>query len=158
MLFPPDPGGFIEPDSSPYTHWRLKAGRENDYLNDYDAQVNDRYSGVPSINLQDKAILESMGHVVDRTIEHLGTSDTMIIRVRQRLIEAAKALRDHGTVPPGVDEPDVYGTRTATAIIDTGLPWLEEVKPFLEAFTDLPVLSAEAQTLYTRMKPAGSGE
>ena len=48
-----------------------------------------------------------MGHIVDRTNEHLGTSDAMIIRTRRRLINAAIALRDHGTVPPGVDDPQV---------------------------------------------------
>ena len=45
---------------------------------------------------------------LDRRIEHLGTADAMIIRVRRRLLEAARALRDHGTVPPGVDDPNVY--------------------------------------------------
>jgi phenylpropionate dioxygenase-like ring-hydroxylating dioxygenase large terminal subunit len=140
-----DPGGFVEWTHDPYTHWRLKAERENDYLNDYDAQLNKRFSGIPSVNLQDKALLESMGHVVDRRREHLGTSDAMIISVRKRLIQAAKALRDHGTVPPGVDDPEVYRRRTATGILDDGEDWQTQIGPYLEAFTDHPVLSAEAQ-------------
>ena len=140
-----DPGGYVQWTHDPYTHWRLAADRENDYLNDYSAQLTKRFSGIPSVNLQDKAILESMGHVVDRRIEHLGTADAMIIRVRRRLIDAAVALRDQGVVPPGVDDPQVYRRRTATVILDETEDWQTGAGPYLEAFTDLPVLSAEAQ-------------
>jgi len=49
-----------------------------------------------------------MGPIYDRTNERLGTSDTMVIRTRKRLLDAAKALRDTGKVPPGVDDPGVY--------------------------------------------------
>jgi phthalate 4,5-dioxygenase len=147
-----DPGGWVEWTSDAYSHWRLKASADNDYLNEYDAQLDKRFSGVPSINLQDKALLESMGHIVDRTIEHLGTSDAMIIRTRRRLINAAIALRDHGTVPPGVDDPEVYRRRTATAILDDGVDWQVGAGPYLKAFTNEPVLSAEAQQASLRVK------
>jgi len=147
-----DPGGWVEWTGDPYSHWRLKASADNDYLNEYDSQLDKRFSGVPSINLQDKAVLESMGHIVDRTNEHLGTSDAMIIRTRRRLINAAIALRDHGTVPPGVDDPQVYRRRTATAILDEGVDWQVGAGPYLEAFTDIPVLSAEAQQASLRVR------
>ena len=55
---------------------------------------------------------ESMGEVYDRTQEHLGTSDTMIIRTRRRMIDAAKALRDNGVLPPAWDDPKAYAVRT----------------------------------------------
>jgi hypothetical protein len=32
----------------------------------------------------------------------------MITRTRRRLLLAARALREHGTVPPGVDDPALY--------------------------------------------------
>ncbi len=149
-LFLPDPGGFVEPTNDPYTHWRLVADAGNDYLADYDAQLTKRFSGIGSINLQDKAILESMGPVVNRAREHLGVADMMIIKVRRRLIEAAKALRDHGTVPPGVDQPSLYGIRTATTIINEGEDWVESTEEYRKAFTSLPVLSAEAQQMSAR--------
>ena len=37
-----------------------------------------------------------MGPIYDRTKERLGTSDTEIIQVRRRLIQAARELRDTG--------------------------------------------------------------
>jgi phthalate 4,5-dioxygenase len=145
-----DPGGDIEPTSDPLTHHRPAASPANDYFFDQDAQLNNRMSGLPSVNIQDKAMLETMaftrpgGHVVDRTVEHLGTADAMIIRTRRRLLEAARALRDHGTVPPGVDEPDIYAVRSATVILDDGAPWIEVARAGMAAFTDQPVLSDEA--------------
>jgi phthalate 4,5-dioxygenase oxygenase subunit len=152
MIVLEDPGGWVEWTGDSYSHWRLKASADNDYLNDYTAQLDKRFSGVPSINLQDKALLESMGHIVDRAIEHLGTSDAMIIRTRRRLINAAVALRDHGTIPPGVDDPRVYRRRTATAILDDGSDWQQGAGPYLEAFNGTPVLSAEAQQASMRVK------
>ena len=140
-----DPGGYLPERSDPYFQWRLKSDLSNDYLMDYHAQRGRRFSGIPSVNLQDKAVLESMGAVVDRTTEHLGTTDTMIIQVRRRLIEAAKALRDRGVTPPGVDDPELYRVRTATVIVPKGESWRDAAGDYLKAFTDLPVLSAEAQ-------------
>jgi hypothetical protein len=74
----------------------------------------------------------------------------MVIRTRRRLLEAAKALRDHGTTPPGVDEPSVYGVRSATLVIDNDANWLEAAGDALKAFTDQPVLSAEITMRMTR--------
>jgi hypothetical protein len=48
-----------------------------------------------------------MGPITDRTQEHLGSTDAMLIQVRRRLINAAKALRDSGVTPPGVDDPSL---------------------------------------------------
>ena len=52
------------------------------------------YSGIDGIHLQDQAITESMGPIVDHACEHLAPSDQMITRTRRRLLMAARALRD----------------------------------------------------------------
>ena len=145
-----DPGGDIEPTGDPLTHHRPAAGPANDYFFDYDAQFKHRVSGLPSVNIQDKAILETMApsahgyHTADRTLEHLGTADAMIIRTRRRLLEAAKALRDHGVAPPGVEDPDMYKVRSASVILDDGQPWLPASRDDLAAFSGRPVRSDEA--------------
>jgi hypothetical protein len=46
----------------------------------------DDFTGIPGIHTQDQAITESMGTIYDRTQEHLGSSDAMVIRVRRRLM------------------------------------------------------------------------
>ncbi len=147
-----DPGGYLpHKRSDPFQQWRLRADASNDYLMDYEAQKSKRFSAVPSVNLQDKAVQESMHPIIDRTREHLGSADAMIAAVRRRLMDAVIALRDHGTVPPGVDQPELYRVRTATVVLPEGEPWREAAAPYLKAFTDLPVLSAEANVAAGRV-------
>jgi hypothetical protein len=61
----------------------------------------------------------------------------MIIRTRRRMIAAAKALRDEGIVPPGVDEPDLYRQRSGSIIMPRGADWLESTKHL--RFPDVPI-------------------
>src|SRR5262249_14833916 len=59
------------------------------------------YCGILSNPVQDAAIQESMGPIVDRTHERLTKADVNIVALRRRLARAAEAWRDHGTPPPG---------------------------------------------------------
>ena len=87
------------------------------------------YTGIRGVRQQDKAVTESMGPIMDRTNEHLGTSDAMIIRTRRkRLMRAAKALAEDGTVPPGVDNPEVYRSRSGSIILPRDADWLDATK------------------------------
>ena len=62
---------------------------------DYDIQKTVRFSGIPREGkLQDMAVMETMGYIYDRTQEHLGRLDTMIIGVRRALVAAAKSFQD----------------------------------------------------------------
>ena len=74
----------------------------NDWKIDRAAQQNNTiYSGIDGIHLQDQAITESMGPIVDHAFEHLAPSDQMITRTRRRLLMAARALRDKGIAAAG---------------------------------------------------------
>lgn len=66
------------------------------------------FTGIPGIHAQDQAITESMGPIVDPAFEHLGHANQMIIQTRRRLAQAVLALQNDGSVPPGVDDPDLY--------------------------------------------------
>jgi phenylpropionate dioxygenase-like ring-hydroxylating dioxygenase large terminal subunit len=121
--------------------FRLEANESNDYHLDRDAQErDDEYSGIEGIHTQDQAITESMGPVYDRTQEHLGSSDAMVIRVRRRLIAAARALEQEGTVPPGVDRPDVYRQRSGGIILDQDADWIEATAQLRQAYAAHPGL------------------
>ena len=125
--------GFL-PDTTDWLGtFRLVQNRENDYLIDREAQRTKSYTGIAGIHQQDQAITESMGPIYDRTQEHLGTSDTMVIRTRRRAISAAKALRDNGEVPPGVDDPKVYRCRSGGVILPRDANWLEATKELRHA-------------------------
>ena len=75
---------------------------ENDYLIDRELQRARSYTGIEGIPQQDMAVTESMGHIYDRTKEHLGTTDKAIIRMRRMLIETAKDLA-RGVEPAALD-------------------------------------------------------
>ena len=107
--------------------WRLTANAENDYEIDRDVQREASFTGIKGIHLQDQMITESMGAVSDRARERLGTSDQMIIQTRRRLLDAAKALRDDGRVPPGAEEPNVYTrVRGGEMVLPNGADWVAE--------------------------------
>jgi phthalate 4,5-dioxygenase oxygenase subunit len=123
-----NPGGFnYLPETSEWIgKFRLTQHGGNDYLIDREAQASGQnYTGIPGIFQQDASVTESMGAINDRTQEHLGTTDAMIIRTRRRMIAAAKALRDENTVPPGVENPEVYRTRTGSVVLPRSADWLE---------------------------------
>ena len=42
-------------------------------------------------------------------------------------------------MPPGVDDPAVYGVRSASLLLDQETDWLEGASEYLKAFTDTPV-------------------
>jgi phthalate 4,5-dioxygenase oxygenase subunit len=133
-------GGFeFLPDSSDWTgKFRLTQNKANDYLIDRASQKTESFTGIPGIHQQDQAVTESMGPIYDRTQEHLGSSDAMVIRTRRRVINAARALRDGATVPPGVDDPTVYRYRSGGVILPRDADWLEATKGLRRAFAEAP--------------------
>ena len=151
MSATPAPGDSLTPsipDARPaaarrdwYGRFRLDADESNDYLLDRERQARDEdYSGIPGVHTQDQAITESMGPIVDRTREHLGTSDAMVIRVRRRLAAAARALEDEGTTPPGVDGPEAYRQRSGGVILDEDADWIEATGELRRAYVTHPGL------------------
>jgi nitrite reductase/ring-hydroxylating ferredoxin subunit len=116
-----------------YGRFRCAASAGNDYQIDRKMQKTASYTGIGSIFLQDQAVTESMGEIYDRTNERLGTSDMMVIRTRRRLLDAARALRDTGQAPPGVDDPSVYGVRSGGVVLPRGADWLEATRELRKA-------------------------
>jgi hypothetical protein len=109
-----------------FGRWRPVANPANDYLIDRDAQRTISYTGIDGVFPQDSAVTVSMGEISDRTLEHLAPSDRMIVVTRRRLIDAVRALRDHGTIPPLVDDPEVGSAiRSVDLIAPESQPWLE---------------------------------
>ncbi len=135
--------GYLPNTTEWLGRWRNGANKHNDYLLDREAQKNkDSYTGMVGISTQDQAITESMGPVYDRSQEHLGTSDAMIIKTRQRLISAARALHESGVVPPGVDQPEIYRARSGGIILPKDADWIEATRERRKAFVEHPGLDS----------------
>ena len=137
-----EPGqAYLPETTAPAGRWRWVGNASNDYLLDYEAQKTRRFSGVPTIPLQDQAMTESMGTVMNRPNEHLGSTDAGIIRVRHALMQAALALAD-GQIPPGVDTPEVFRIRSASGLLPREAGWIEGTKDWVRARPEVPVVSA----------------
>ena len=119
-----------------YAGWWPEANLDNDYLIDRESQRTQTFTGIPTIRLQDAAMTASMGPVFDRSAEHLGTTDAAIIKGRQRLLRAAKALRSDGTLPPGVDQPELFTVRSCSAVLPEGVDWRTALEDWHLARTD----------------------
>jgi hypothetical protein len=67
----------------------------------------------------------------------------MVIRTRKRLIDAAKALRDRGQVPPGVDNPEVYAVRSGGVVLPQEANWIEATAELRSGWAKHPELSRD---------------
>jgi phthalate 4,5-dioxygenase len=124
-----------------HDRFRLTPDAINDYYVDREKQRQGRsFTGIAGVPIQDKAVTESMGTIVNREAEHLASSDAMIIRTRQRLLDAALALRDEAVVPPGVDDPAIYRVRGGGVILPRDADWLTATEQLRAAFVDHPGL------------------
>ena len=123
--------------------WRLAANSSNDYGIDREVQRTQSYTGIDGIHLQDQAITESMGAIVDRSQEHLGTSDAMLIRTRRRLMRAAIDLQE-GRTPPAVDHPELYRQRSGGVILPKSADWVEATEELRQACVCQPELVPQA--------------
>ncbi len=132
-------GAELLPHSSrPHGDWYTVANRANEYLIDRAVQATQTYTGIPTVALQDTAVTEAMGPIYTRNREHLGSSDTMIIRTRARLIGIAKAWRDRGVPPPGATDPAAFRVRSAAVYLPRSLSWVEALADWHAARAGLP--------------------
>src|SRR5438128_2845315 len=119
---------YLPESSDPLRNWRLAGNRDNDYFYDIEQQQKSTFTGIPSIQLQDQAVTETMGPIYDRTQEHLGSTDAMIIQVRRRLIEAALELQRDQVIPSGVETPSLYRVRPIDFVLPKDVSWMEATR------------------------------
>jgi len=146
----PQPGNpfFLQPMQPNTTDWfgrfRPVQQPDNDYLIDREAQRGktgfNGYTGITGVGMQDAAMTTGMGSIYDRSQEHLGTTDAMVIRVRRRLIAAVQAHMQHGITPPGVDDPEIYRVRSGGVFLPADADWVEATRELRQAFVEHPEL------------------
>ena len=106
--------------------FRKIRNRDNDWLIDREVQKFETFTGIEGINTQDHAITESMGPIVDRTEEHLGSTDRAVVIGRHLLIQAANKVRQ-GADPMGL-QPSYYKVRALGKILPAGIRWQDAMK------------------------------
>lgn len=82
-----------------------KSGRHNAWGYDATEQRTRTFLGMgeDDINIHDQWAVESMGPIQDRTREHLGTSDKVIMANRRLLLAAIESVGKGGTAPGAAD-------------------------------------------------------
>jgi hypothetical protein len=127
-----------------YERFNITQGPENEFLLDRELQKSGKsYSGIPGgARPQDMAVTYSMGAIYNRSREHLGTTDQLIIRTRRRIINAARAFAEHGTPPPAVDQPELYRQRSGGTILPRNVDWWEGTANLRQAFVEHEGLKA----------------
>lgn len=80
------------------------------------------FSGITGAAIQDLALQESMGPIVDRGQENLGTSDVAVVNLRRMLLRLIED-NETGRPLPGQDPALDYDLRGASIDIPTDHPW-----------------------------------
>ncbi|HSV47079.1 MAG TPA: Rieske 2Fe-2S domain-containing protein [Ramlibacter sp.] len=113
-----------------------KSGRHNAWGFDPQEQRTRTFLGMgeDDINVHDQWAVESMGAIQDRTREHPGTSDRVIMANRRMLHKAIATVQDGGTAP-GVSDPAQAAAMTGPDTVDGIAPagdwpswWREKVR------------------------------
>jgi hypothetical protein len=137
--------GFVERTSDPRSYFFTRAHRLNDYNRDYEVERTQMVSGVPAVgNLQDRAMTELMANekgerIYDRSREHLGSLDLMVIAVRRQLLKAVKARLAGGVLPPNVDDVSLDRVRPATVVLPEGADWVKDTERIRDSDAGVPV-------------------
>jgi phthalate 4,5-dioxygenase oxygenase subunit len=118
------------PQDVDQTTFRGKRNRQNNYLLDRQVQKTETFTGIDGINVQDRAVQESMGAIVDRSKEHLGPADRAVIQARRLLLDAVRAVQT-GETPRGV-APSYYTLRAAEGVLPRETNWRTLLEPDAE--------------------------
>ena len=100
--------------------FRKVLDKTRDWGIDRNVQRAKTFSGISGLDMQDHAIQESMGSIVDRTREHLGRTDVAVAAARRFLLQGIQAIR-RGEPPPGALSEEVI--RATERILDGAADW-----------------------------------
>jgi phthalate 4,5-dioxygenase len=96
-----DPHYWSEDDCDFKATWADRFGQDR-------ARMRENWTGFSGVEQEDAIIALSMGPMFDRSKEHLVPADKAVVRVRQRLLEATRALeKGQEPIGVGVDVSDV---------------------------------------------------
>ncbi len=105
--------------------------RDNLWHQDREAMKAGHWSGLTrNIPFEDFIIQSSMGPLVDRSQEQLGSADAIIVRVRRLLLDALEAYRRGGAIPWRSDDIDFAAIRALAVTFPKGQDWRQFAPDF----------------------------
>jgi phenylpropionate dioxygenase-like ring-hydroxylating dioxygenase large terminal subunit len=121
--------------------FRSMRNMDNLFMIDRELQRTQTYTGITGLNTQDRAVQESMGPIVDRSLERLGSTDGAIVHARSALLKAIKTVQEGGD-PPGV-APTYYHLRAHEMAVPKDEHWFEAIEPALMRKNDPEAMAAK---------------
>jgi phthalate 4,5-dioxygenase len=106
--------------------------RANDWLIDRELQRSKTFTGIKGLNTQDLAVQESMGPIVPRWKEHLGSTDKAIATMRRIQIENVRRVQA-GEDPLGLNPRGYADVRAADTMLPKEAPWQDAARDLLVA-------------------------
>jgi phenylpropionate dioxygenase-like ring-hydroxylating dioxygenase large terminal subunit len=95
---------------------------DNRYFQSREAMRTENFTGMGgSFNVHDAFATESMGPISDRTQEHLATSDRIIVRARNQILEAIADVAN-GKEPRGVIRDPARRDRSHVVVVSEVIP------------------------------------
>jgi hypothetical protein len=117
--------------------YRPMRNKSNRYLQDRESMKTWSFSGMGRIfNVQDTAIVEGSGSIVDRTKEFLGPSDRAIIAARRMVLRAIREVSGGGEPPHIIRTPEANRfphLMVVSEVISNGIDWRSHWKNKLAA-------------------------
>jgi phthalate 4,5-dioxygenase oxygenase subunit len=91
------------------------------------------FTGIHGIPTQDMAMWESMGPIVDRSLDHPGSSDMAVVQFRRMMVAAAKRVAEGGPAI-GTTEPRTAHARLASfeGVVPKSTDWRTLGEPLAE--------------------------
>ncbi len=104
--------------------FRKFRNRENNYLQDRKAMKLGDFTGIRGFPNQDIAMWETMGPIVDRTRDRLGTSDLAVAQFRRMMVAAVQRFQQGGPAI-GATEPHIPHLQLASfeGIVPKSTDW-----------------------------------
>ena len=130
---PSDASFEPRPVTDPFPKYWSRYNRANAYQFDHELQKKTFNSGVPGLWTQDAAYQSGVVAIYDRTQEHLGVTDTGIVRTRRLLIDSARQLAKAGQRPVSAERPELSMWRAVSLTLPTGTDWREAGGEFMRA-------------------------
>ncbi|SDC48093.1 Rieske 2Fe-2S domain-containing protein [Paraburkholderia lycopersici] len=123
--------GAVHADTKNDGSYEPLVDASSDYGLDREVQRLHSMTGIHGIGMQDTAVQESMGPIVDRSLENLGSGDAAITRFRRQLLSIANELAETGQVTVA-NNPDWYKVRSAGVVLPHGVDFQEGAAKYTE--------------------------
>jgi phthalate 4,5-dioxygenase len=100
----------------------LPRNRENLFKQDREEMRTRSFAGLgPSFFVHDKCVIEAQGGIIDRSQEHLGSTDTAVVKMRKQLLSSIAEIRE-GRDPLMVDRNGARNSLEELTVLSVEMP------------------------------------